>query len=73
MPEIPVDAFEMQAERSADEMLNCVRTWSATQRCLGQRSADPVALYGKEPGLTWGPDRGDVRWPLTLRVARLPA
>lgn len=70
MPEIPVDAFEMQMNWTADEMLSYIRTWSASQRYMRARGSDPVALYAGELSDQWGSGKRDVRWPLTLKVGR---
>ena len=70
MPEIPVDSFEMQLDWSADEMLNYMRTWSATQRYMQANSGDPVALYEQELSQIWGDGKRDVRWSLTLKAGR---
>jgi len=70
MPEMPVDAFEMELEWRADEMLNYMRTWSATQRYKESRKEDPVGLYAQDLGDQWGTGSRKVSWPLTLRVGR---
>jgi len=68
MPEIPVDAFEMQLDWTADEMLSYMRTWSATQRYMQANGSDPVALNAQELKDQWGSGKRDVRWPLALKV-----
>ncbi len=70
MPEIPVDAFEMQFDWTADEMLAYMRTWSATQCYIEANGSDPIALYERELSERWGGVKRDVRWPLTLKVGR---
>jgi len=73
VPETPVESFEMQLEWTAHEMLNYMRTWSATQRYMRVNSADPVALYAQELARAWGDGRRDVRWPLTFKAGRKAA
>ena len=70
MPEIRVDSFEMQLDWTAGEMLNYMRTWSATQRYMQENSVDPVALYEQELRQQWGDGKRDVRWPLTVKTGR---
>jgi len=70
MPEIPVDAFEMRLDWTADEMLSYMRTWSATQRYTQKKSSDPLALFEQKLQGVWGSGKRDVRWPLTLKVGR---
>ncbi len=70
MPEIAVDAYEMQLDWTADEMLNYVRTWSAAQRYMQVNNADPVAQYEQELRQIWGDGKRGVRWPLTLKAGR---
>jgi len=70
MPEIPVDAFEMQFDWTAGEMLAYMRTWSATLRYIEANGSDPIALYERELSERWGSVKRDVRWPLTLKVGR---
>jgi ubiquinone/menaquinone biosynthesis C-methylase UbiE len=71
LAEFPVEDFEMQIAWGADEMLNYMRTWSATRRYLADKGADPVALHAAQLGRCWGEARRQVSWPLTLRAGRL--
>ena len=68
MPEIAVEAFEMQLEWTEAEMISYMRTWSATQRYIQANGSDPVAPFERELSQKWGDKKHDVRWPLTLRV-----
>lgn len=72
-PGIPVEtpAFEMSAHWMADDMLGYLRTWSACQRYQRRHGDDPVGLVEDDLRTAWGPERRTVRWPLTVRVARL--
>jgi SAM-dependent methyltransferase len=70
LPEIPAEAFEMQLDWTADEMLAYMRTWSGTQRYIKEKGSDPIALVEQGLQEAWGPDRRDVRWPLILKVCQ---
>jgi SAM-dependent methyltransferase len=72
VPEMPVDSFDMQVNWTADEMLNYMRTWSATQRYLQANGSDPLVPYEQELRTRWGEGRRDLRWPLTLKAGRKP-
>lgn len=62
--------FEMSVSWTADDMLGYFRTWSASQRYLRERHADPVATIESALRLAWGSQRREVRWPLNLRLGR---
>ena len=70
VPVVPTDQFEMHLAWTAGEMLNYMRTWSATQRYLQANNEDPVALHEEALRQCWGEGRREVRWPLTLKVGR---
>ena len=70
MPEIAVEAFEMQLEWTAAEMISYMRTWSATQRYIRANGSDPVAQFERELSQKWGDKKRDMRWPLTLKVGQ---
>jgi len=72
VPEMPVDSFDMQVNWTADEMLNYMRTWSATQRYMQANGSDPLAPYEQQLRARWGEGRRDLRWPLTLKAGRSP-
>jgi len=62
--------FRMQVSWTAADMLDYVRTWSASQRYLDDKGADPTAKYADELRAAWGHGRRAVVWPLTLRIGR---
>jgi SAM-dependent methyltransferase len=68
--ELSAPSFDMSASWTADDMLGYFRTWSASQRYVRERHADPVAAIETDLRLAWGPRRREVRWPLTLRLGR---
>jgi len=72
VPEMTVDAFDMQVKWTADEILNYMRTWSATQRYMRANQSDPLAPYEQELIKLWGDGKRDLRWPLTLKAGRKP-
>lgn len=74
-PFTPIDApqFAMQCDWTLAQYLAYLRTWSATQRYLRERGADPVDRIADAMAQAWGDPsvaRG-VRWPLGLRVGRV--
>ena len=72
MPTIETPAFRMQLDWTADQMIDYMRTWSASQRYRRATGADPLAGFVEPLRARWGPDARPVRWPLHLSVAPLP-
>lgn len=68
--ELAPPTFDMALEWSLPELLNYVRTWSATNRFVKERGFDPVAQLGQQLEPHWGGGAHRVRWPLSLRVGR---
>ena len=64
-------SFEMTAQWSVDDMLGYLRTWSACQRYRQEHGEDPVTLIEDTLRRAWDSAPRTVRWPLTVRVARL--
>lgn len=73
-PEFEAPRFVMAAEWSVGHALGYLRTWSAVSRYAEARGTDPVALVEAELVEAWGGRdvRRTVRWPLHMRVARVP-
>lgn len=69
-PEMPVDAFSMEASWAADNMLAYMRTWSASQRYMRDNGTDPTSNLVDALRAAWGPGRRSVRWPITLKAGR---
>jgi SAM-dependent methyltransferase len=69
-PAIPTDSFSMTVEWGVEDMLGYVRTWSASQRYMADRSSDPTALHNAELRAAWGDGRRTVIWPITLKAGR---
>jgi SAM-dependent methyltransferase len=68
--ELVAPSFDMSVLWTADDMLGYFRTWSASQRYMKEHRADPVATIESDLRLAWGPQRREVRWPLSLRLGR---
>ncbi len=68
--EFSAESFNMQASWDAENMLDYMRTWSASQRYMIDKNADPTAKYANELRAKWGNERRIVRWPITLRTGR---
>ena len=69
--ELAAPEFDMTARWSVDGMLGYLRTWSACQQYRRKHGDDPVGLIEDELRRAWGASAQTVRWPLTVRVARL--
>jgi len=71
--ELSAPSFDMALDWTLSELLAYLRTWSATSRFLAERGHDPVEPLGVALATCWGSDpRRTVRWPLSLRLGRLP-
>lgn len=72
--ELEPPAFEMAHEWSLHQLLAYVATWSATARFVAGEGRDPVGPLATELRAAWGEDDRvrRVRWPLSLRVGRVP-
>ena len=62
--------FEMRVLWTADQLLDYSRTWSAAQRYLVERRADPAQVIEAELRDAWGPGPRTVTWPITLTAGR---
>ena len=70
--ELETPVFAMQLEWRADDMLGFLRTWSACSRFSAEHGTDPVDQIEATLKEAWGDAARTVRWPLELRVCRLP-
>ena len=66
--ELPVEAFSMTANWTADNTLAYMRTWSASQRYMTENGEDPCVALADELKSRWGDSRRIVSWPLAVRV-----
>lgn len=71
-PLIDTPQFLMRIDWHADDMLDYVATWSATQRCRADTGKDPVQTIAGALRDAWGPGTREVHWPLYLKVGRAP-
>jgi SAM-dependent methyltransferase len=69
--ELVAPAFAMSARWTAADMLGYLRTWSACERYRREQGHDPVERIEAELRAAWGEGPRSIRWPLTVRVARL--
>lgn len=72
VPALVSPAFEMTTHWSVDAMLGYLRTWSACQRSLRDRGADPVSAIQDTLRRRWGSGERAVRWPLVVKVGKRP-
>jgi ubiquinone/menaquinone biosynthesis C-methylase UbiE len=73
VPEFQPPDFVMQLEWSLEQLLGYVSSWSASGRFLKERGEDPVPALRAALTPRWGAGTGScaVRWPLSVRAARL--
>lgn len=74
-PDIPAPAFEIRLEWTLADLLDYLRTWSASQAYLRQHGSDPTQAVAAELAAAWGAaeQARTVTWPLRLRCGRKPA
>jgi hypothetical protein len=68
--DLPAREFSMTGEWTADNVLDYMRTWSATLRYVAANDRNPVDMYEDDVKSIWGAGRRPVRWPIILRVGR---
>jgi ubiquinone/menaquinone biosynthesis C-methylase UbiE len=69
-PEIATPTFEMVAEWNVEHLVGYLRTWSATQRFMAERTHDPLEVIKEELRSEWGDSARRIVWPLTVRAGR---
>jgi SAM-dependent methyltransferase len=69
--EIQAPSFEMIGQWNLEHLVGYLRSWSATQRFIAAKGADPLEQITDELRGAWGnPQQArSVIWPLTLRVS----
>ena len=72
-PALPAPEFALEADWDLSELMDYFGTWSAVQYYRKAKGEDPLALVRDEMAGAWGDPhaRRCVRWPLSLRLARL--
>lgn len=70
--EIPAPEFEIRLEWTLDDLLAYLRTWSATQRYIRERGADPCVELGIRLREVWPEPQAakSIVWPVALRCGR---
>lgn len=73
--EVPAPGFPAETRWTLDRLLGYLGTWSSVRRYRQALGSDPLDLVTAEIAEAWGePDEvRPVRWPLHLRVGRVPA
>lgn len=72
-PAISAPPLAMTAAWTREELLGYLTTWSATVKLVAARGAGPLEAVEAALRRAW-PDgeRRTIRWPLTVKLARLP-
>jgi SAM-dependent methyltransferase len=70
-PEVEAPPLEMTASWTRDELFGYITTWSATSRFVAAGGGPRLEELREQLAAIW-PDgeRRDVRWPLTIKLAR---
>lgn len=70
--EIAAPSFPMVANWTVEHLLAYFRSWSATQRYIKEKGADPVAIIEPQLRAAWGDARRarQVRWQFHLRCGK---
>ena len=73
-PEVEAPAIDLVMHWTREELVGYIATWSATHQMVQQVGTARYDTLCAELARTW-PDgeRREVRWPLALRLARVPA
>ena len=70
-PEVDAPVLAMRAEWTRDELAGYIATWSATVKLVDAKGPAPFEALRAELVRAWpGDERREIRWPLTLRLAR---
>jgi len=70
--ELEPPKLAMRAQWTRDELVGYATTWSATARLVAQRGQAVFDAFRDELARDWpGNERREIRWPLTLRLARV--
>jgi len=72
--EIEAPVFTATASWTLDDLLAFLRSWSGTANYVERHGGDPIEHVRGALERAWGDasERRDVRWPLPMRVARVP-
>lgn len=74
-PLLEAPALDMQCAWNLDRLMGYLGTWSAVARCRDATGQDPLEPLRERLASLWGDpaQARSVRWPLALRVCRVPA
>lgn len=68
----PAPILQLQQTMNRDQLLDYVRSWSASARCQQATDSDPVLKLEAALAPLWPSGEVAVAWTLTLRAARRP-
>jgi SAM-dependent methyltransferase len=70
-PEVTAPVIEMTARFRRDELIGYVSTWSATSRMVAANGSGALEALERDLAALW-PDNEprEIRWPLTIKLAR---
>jgi len=73
-PELAAPAFAMDARWTLAQAVGYLNTWSAVRRYRKDVGQDPLSLIASELSAAWGDPAVErsIRWPLHLRIGRMP-
>jgi SAM-dependent methyltransferase len=72
-PAVDPPALELVASWTRDELAGYIATWSATQRLTAAEGSERYDALCENLARVWRDgERRDVKWPLTIRLARRP-
>ncbi|HEY5801753.1 MAG TPA: class I SAM-dependent methyltransferase [Burkholderiaceae bacterium] len=72
-PQIDAPELTMQVQRTLEQLLGYLASWSATARYRAQTGHDPIPALRAELAAVWGDAAiaRAVRWPLAIRAGRV--
>ena len=72
-PAVEAPPLEMAAAWTRDELVGYLTTWSATVKMIAARGTGPLDGADRALRETWADgERRTIRWPLTVKLARVP-
>lgn len=71
-PRLAAPAFAIKRQWTAAEMLDYCASWSASQRFMAAKGADPLDPIRDPLIEAWGPHTRPVTWPIVLLAVRAP-
>jgi Methylase involved in ubiquinone/menaquinone biosynthesis len=70
--ELSAPTFYVEADWNLENLIGYLRTWSATQKYMRVKNADPLKLILSDLTAAWGNPKTNrhIVWPLSLRIGR---